>query len=186
MFIHSHIFHPLWNCIPLYISCILMPLLQLLARITSVIGVLRCSLGKTKCRANITYWSDMNHITTKSLTSGFTTCGNQKLLSMPLSLSVIFNGEKKNKKREWPLHRGVILTPKRDEAKKCQHGTCLGITQRSKCNLAKGNCEFWCYGKYVEILTSFFYEHNVIALERPLPRQFRACRYQDWVVFLLF
>ena len=46
MFIHSHIFHPLWNCIPPYVSCILMPLPQLLAWITGVIGVLRCSLGR--------------------------------------------------------------------------------------------------------------------------------------------
>lgn len=46
MFIHSHIFHPLWNCIPPYVSCILMPLPQLLAWITGVIGVLRRSLGR--------------------------------------------------------------------------------------------------------------------------------------------
>jgi len=44
----------------------------------------------------------MNHITTKSLTYGFTTqaCGNEKLLLMPLSLSVIFLKKKKKEKQK--------------------------------------------------------------------------------------
>lgn len=100
MFIHSHIFHPLWNCIPLYISCILMPLLQLLAGITRVIGVLCYSPGKTKCRANTPHRSDMNHITTKSLTSGFYHI-HMKNCFWCFSFSVIFIlKKKKNKERK--------------------------------------------------------------------------------------
>lgn len=89
MFIHSHIFHPLWNCIPLYVSCILMPLLQLLAWITRVIGVPRRSLGRLN--AELTPHTEGIWITSPQKAwhrgSGFTTlaCGKEKLLLMFLS-----------------------------------------------------------------------------------------------------